>query len=647
MLPELTNLIGRAAPGALGWLLTYAIDSTLLLGLAWLLAKRSRSHRVREALWKTAMVGGFITATVQTAFSLQPLGGQLQVAGVGSERGRSGVVAGYDPAPTPPAADFGAVNAPTSIQMDQKHPQRGSGSALARLSLSEGVVLVWSAGVLVLLASYLIRRLFWQRRLAARRPVMTHPLAEQLRVLALEAGITRPIRLTATPMLASPIALGRNEIAVPEAALSELDADQQRGMLAHELAHLERRDPAWLTAIGVIERVAFFQPLNRIARKRFQESAEYLCDEWAVRQTGEEGGHSLASCLAKVAEWLETAPALPVAGMAEERSHLVGRVRRLLEGAPFSHGPDRRTVLVGGSLAVALAVMSVPSVSTGAQTQETGSPDPQSAGVQRDEHGTPGDGLNREQQDSVRAIVRALMVAAKDPEVEVRRAALESLARYEDRSTIPVFREALRDEDREIRSTAIEALADFKDRGSVGDIAAMLRDENVEIRRSAANAMSELPARGVMDQLVAAMKDPDAEVRERIIRALEELKDPAAEAPLVAALRDPKPEVRARAISALHELDLPNPPNGLLEMLKDPSADVRHEAAHAVAHYKDVRAVPALRGMLEDPDGEVREAAVEALSEIRTEEALNALMGALKSKDPRVRKAAAEALGQK
>ncbi len=505
------------------------------------------------------------------------------------------------------------------------------------------VVLGWGAGALLLVAGYLIRRSLWQRRLAARRPVMTHPLADQLRVLALEAEITRPIRLTATPLLASPIALGHNEITVPEAALTELDPDQQRGMLAHELAHLERRDPAWLTAIGLIERVAFFQPLNRIARKRFQECAEYLCDEWAVRQTGEDGGHSLASCLAKVAEWLETAPAIPVAGMAEERSHLVGRVRRLLEGAPFSHGPDRRTVLMGGGLAVALAVMAVPAVSTGPQAATS-----QGSELRLDSSSKGADkSLTREQQDSLRAVVRALMAAAKDPEVEVRRAALQSLARYEDRSSISVFREALRDQDQEIRSTAIEALAEFKDRSSVGEIAAMLRDENVEVRRSAAEAMGELPARGVMDQLIVALRDPDAEVREGIVRALENLKDPAAEGPLVLALKDPKPKVRARAVSALHELDLPNPPSPLLEMLRDQNADVRHEAAHAVAHYKDVRAVPILRAMLEDPDGEVREAAVDALSDIRNDEALAALMGALKSKDPKVRKAAAEALGQK
>jgi beta-lactamase regulating signal transducer with metallopeptidase domain len=504
------------------------------------------------------------------------------------------------------------------------------------MSLGEIVVAAWLgiAGLLVLW--YGIRRALWTRRLASRRPVMTHPLADQLNLLAEAAGIERPIRLTATRALASPVALGRSEIALPEAALTELDADQQRGMLAHELAHLERRDPAWLMAVSVLERIAFFQPLNRMARRRIQECAEYLCDEWAVHRTGSEGGLSLASCLAKVAEWLETAPAIPVAGMAEERSHLVGRVRRLLEGAPFSRGPGRRTVLVGGALVVLAAIVAVPGIAPGRQAATIQNPDSEKES----------DPNSERVQDSVRAVVRALMVAAKDSEVEVRRAALQSLARFEDRSTIPTFREALKDSDAEIRATAIEALAELKDRSSAGEIAAMLKDENKEIRQRAAQALAEMPSRSVINELVAALKDEDAEVRASAIRALTEIKDPAVVGPLTTALQDPNPDVRSRAVSALHELDLSSPPNGLVEMLKDQNAEVRHEAVHAVGHYKMTQAVPQLRAMLEDSNSDVREAAVEALSEIRNEEALQALMGALKSKDPKVRKAAAEALGQ-
>jgi HEAT repeat protein/beta-lactamase regulating signal transducer with metallopeptidase domain len=612
----------------LDWLLSYAAHSTLLLGAAWLLSTRTRSHLVREALWKTALFGAFCTATAQTALGVRPLSGSVVVAPTEPTTKLK------DLSPAIPGLTRPDLSVPSAESASSASPNSAFPASFS-LTTPDLIVLVWATLAAGLLSLYFLRRVLLARRIAHRRPVMTHPLAELLRRLSADAGIQRPIRLTTSPRLASPIALGSSEIAVPEAALTELDPEQQRGMLAHELAHLERRDPAWLVLAALAERIGFFQPLNRLARRRIQESAEYLCDEWAVRRTG--SGVFLAKCLAKVAEWMDSSPsAVPVAGMAEERSHLVARVRRLLDGAPFPANPRGRTVALLATFGVLGVTLLAPGISLAG-------PQPDTA-LQAGES-EPDRPLSS--QDTSRAVIRALMEAGRDADVEVRRAALRSLARYEDPGTVPVFRAALRDADAEIRATAIQALAEFKDRTSVGAIAALLTDENTEIRRAAAEALGELPAAGARNELIAALKDTDAEVRAHAIEALAQLKDPSAVEALTAAMKDPKPDVRARAIEALHEMDLPNPPAGLLDALRDPSAEVRHQAVHAVGHFQDARAVPVLRTLLEDPSGEVREAAVEALSEIRNEPAIEALMAALKSKDAKVRRAAADALGQR
>ena len=97
-------------------------------------------------------------------------------------------------------------------------------------------------------------------------------------------------------------------------------------MLAHELAHLVRRDPQWLVLACLVERAFFFQPLNRLASRGIMESAEYLADDWAAHRSGHV---PLARCLVKVAEWIQASPlGVPMAGMAEERSHLSARVAR-------------------------------------------------------------------------------------------------------------------------------------------------------------------------------------------------------------------------------------------------------------------------------------------------------------------------------
>src|SRR5205814_2964467 len=107
----------------------------------------------------------------------------------------------------------------------------------------------------------------------------------------LRAGLARPVpaRLTESEHLCSPIALGAAEVCLPTRA-QDLDDAALAAVLGHELAHLERRDNLWLMLGAVVEAVLFFQPLNRLARRGLQESAELASDERAVELTDDPVG---------------------------------------------------------------------------------------------------------------------------------------------------------------------------------------------------------------------------------------------------------------------------------------------------------------------------------------------------------------------
>src|SRR5207302_7725802 len=130
-------------------------------------------------------------------------------------------------------------------------------------SLPLVVVLLWGAIALGWSLHYLARRLILVGRLADRRAVSDGPLAATLAELQRTTGYRRRVQLTMARTISSPVALGLSEICVPELALSDLGAEQQRSMLAHELAHLARRDSLWLAGASLVERCFFFQPLNR------------------------------------------------------------------------------------------------------------------------------------------------------------------------------------------------------------------------------------------------------------------------------------------------------------------------------------------------------------------------------------------------
>lgn len=244
--------------------------------------------------------------------------------------------------------------------------------------------LVWAAPALLLVAGILISWSGLHRRLRRRVVLADGPLVERVEELRRRAGLRAPVRLSVSKVLSSPISLGifRPEICIPAAAVGELNRAQQTTLLAHETAHLLRRDPAWFALYCLVERVFFFQPLNRVARARLEELAEVACDDWAVRWTGER--LALASCLTEVAQWIlgERRRALPVPGLTSSRSRLGRRVERLLDDRRSPSIEPRARWWPAAVLAMlGLFVLAVPGISASladaeqpARTAEPASP---------------------------------------------------------------------------------------------------------------------------------------------------------------------------------------------------------------------------------------------------------------------------------
>lgn len=456
------------ALSALAFVLTYAIHSTLLLGVACLLAPRIvRSLALREKLWKTAMFGGLLTSLVQVGASMEtplfhwtleshseasPLAADNQLEperapelalapattevpdGAGEPAAADGArteLCVEDGAPTgvsnpvqvqptvastasaprvsplvsvaPTERDVAASpvreSAPTLESLlagaDAREADAPSASIAREESESWSAALVrgwrtWTArglalwavfafAVLVVFASMCLRLV---RCMRGRTELESGELREVLDRLVRQAyPAGRRVRLYVAPELRAPVSLGllRPAICVPPRALLELSADEQESMLAHELAHLVRRDPLWLSAAWLVERVFFFQPLHRIARAELHDLAELACDEWAARRTGDR--LALASCLARIAEWIIAAPrALPATSMAEHhgRCRLTQRIERLLDDEAGLARDERTRRWLAPAMATGLGalVFVAPGVSAPATTSDARGFDP-------------------------------------------------------------------------------------------------------------------------------------------------------------------------------------------------------------------------------------------------------------------------------
>lgn len=358
------------ADSVISWLATYVVHSTLLLAAAALLSSRLRSDAWRELLWKSALVGALVSATLPTALGYSPLLGRIVLepprSAVVSTAARDAELRGGDRAAAAdaPPAKGGAADAgmQRSIMRDPAAERGGaspsrSGAIPWRLLLLGG----WLSVALLLLTRVALGNARLFALLRGRRAVVDGPLPAVLAELRRRAGYWTPVRLSASSACPTPLALGRREICVPERFITELDDEQQRAALAHELAHLARRDPLWHFAASLIAAVFFFQPLNRIAWLRIRAAAEHLCDDWAARQTGSPLG--LARCLADVASWVGSASVTEATlAMAEGGSPLLHRVQRLTAWRDGGARGGRLRPLAGAAL-VAFVALAAPAVS--------------------------------------------------------------------------------------------------------------------------------------------------------------------------------------------------------------------------------------------------------------------------------------------
>ena len=681
----------------LAWLLTYAVHSTVLLTLAWVLTRWLRwSPSASDLLWKSALVGGIVTASLQLRFDVRPWGtvslrgdSAAMIASVDATRGRTA-----DPTATiPREASASPVTGDDRSAADDVAPGSAAASTSAAGALPAPhtlAVIAWAAVALALALTYAARRLILVGRIGDRRAVADGRLLDMLERLARDAGLRRTPSLTTTVRISSPIALGVREICVPETALTELDLEQQRSLLAHELAHLVRRDPLWLAFASLVERVLWFQPLNRLARRRIAISAEFLCDEWAVRRTG--SGVALARCLAQVAEWIQASPlGVPVAGMAEERSLLVSRVEKLLDGTKPAARSRRMLALASAGVLLATIVLAPSVTGRAARASVIGAPGDEQvpAAATRDDDGH--DAIREHEEESEKetkaaarstandsAVVLALIDRLKDVDAEVRAAAAQSLGKLEDARAVPGLVAALSDREASVRSAAAGALGTFTDARAISGLTRLLSDSSRDVRKEALGALSDYEEGISAPPIIRLLDDSDADLRQAAAHTLGQLKDRSAGAALARLVRDPSPDVRQAAIQALGELrDMAHGPAivpaltdansdvreqalgtlidlrapiaepTLLTLMRDPDADVRAKAAELAGERSVIGAIPTLRRMLDDSDRDVREHAVSALSEIADPAAATALRAALTSTDAKVRRAAADALGDR
>jgi hypothetical protein len=141
---------------------------------------------------------------------------------------------------------------------------------------------VWLLGALCT-ALVQLRRLLRHARVVRHARPAPHELEIELQMVSSRLRM-RAIPLVVSPSVPSPLVwcLGRVRMLWPQRLVGRVGENRFRAIMAHELAHVRRRDHwvAWLELVAGV--VWWWNPLFWFIRRRLRDSAEMACDAVAM-----------------------------------------------------------------------------------------------------------------------------------------------------------------------------------------------------------------------------------------------------------------------------------------------------------------------------------------------------------------------------
>ena len=347
---------------------TKLVLAVALAGMVWLVTRRVARPAIAHPLWLLVLGAMLVPAVVplrilpeeaeeevvaQPAVVAQPEAAPLRVppeeVAAEAEAGEATQSEGGPPAAVAEAGVSGDGMAPRGWL-----PLRGKPLAVLLWLLGSGGFFGWTV----------VRTVRFQRTLTrAARP------APQLQRLAAEIGealgLSRVPPVYTTGARVRPLvwwAGGRVRVVIPSMFLADLDETELRAVLAHELAHVRRRD----YLVRVVELLAcsayWWNPVVWWVRRRMRSAEESSCDILAVsasRLTRDRYARSLLRVVEVMsAVPIPRAPALASAAEACRDSKLLEkRLRTVLATAlPVSHTTGRLRVAGAAALAFGLSL---------------------------------------------------------------------------------------------------------------------------------------------------------------------------------------------------------------------------------------------------------------------------------------------------
>jgi beta-lactamase regulating signal transducer with metallopeptidase domain len=183
----------------------------------------------------------------------------------------------------------------------------------SRWSAREACTAVW-----LMVAAFLLTRLGWlriqlSRYLSGLEVIRQAELIRLAESVASAAGLTRlPRMLWGSPECSPAVCGWLFPVLILPSDSPILQPRQLRAVLLHEFRHVRTADTLLTWLPRILCRAFWFNPLLWYASRKWHEERELSCDEWVLRQIGEDQKRSYLETLVAIATRPSRSPALKI-----------------------------------------------------------------------------------------------------------------------------------------------------------------------------------------------------------------------------------------------------------------------------------------------------------------------------------------------
>lgn len=193
-----------------------------------------------------------------------------------------------------------------------------------------GIMMIWLMGYLFFSLRW-AGSLYYLHRLKTRDVFpLEYAWQLQMKKLSKRMGLQSPISLLESSRIQTPMVIGyfKPAILLPAGLLTGISPQQLEAILAHELAHIIRKDFLVNMVLAFGETLFFYHPAYWWMSHQISIEREHCCDDVAISFCGDP--FIYAKTLTNLAEMKITPPSLSLA-MTGSRGSLLERIQRILQ----------------------------------------------------------------------------------------------------------------------------------------------------------------------------------------------------------------------------------------------------------------------------------------------------------------------------